>query len=197
MVNVGWLNHQGSFPPSILRMKGDLEIWLSALLIASFPMPLEDLFMSLCSRWYSFHMRKTHQEESLIYIYNCHPLYRQKRSQNGREFVFAVRGATSSLNDQSLVVCLWYSLHERHDSPFETDFHQYGQYVNFLPGPFCAQDWGNHIDVGTPWILPGVDLIPPWLTVTLTIPQVLPIDDANCKGRFWIPNPRYKWIQAQ
>ena len=37
MVNVGWVNCQGSLPPSILHVKGDLEIWLSTLLIASFP----------------------------------------------------------------------------------------------------------------------------------------------------------------
>ena len=37
MVNVGWVNRWGSLPYSILRVKGDLEIWLSALLIASFP----------------------------------------------------------------------------------------------------------------------------------------------------------------
>ena len=37
----------GSFPPLILRVKGDLEIWLSALLIASFPRPLEDEFLFL------------------------------------------------------------------------------------------------------------------------------------------------------
>ena len=36
---------------SILRMKGDLDIWLSALLIASFPKPLEDKLMFLRSWW--------------------------------------------------------------------------------------------------------------------------------------------------
>ena len=51
MVNVGWVNRQGSLPPSILRMKGDLEIWLSALLIASFPRPLEDEFLFLRLWW--------------------------------------------------------------------------------------------------------------------------------------------------
>ena len=34
MVNVDWVNRRGSHPPSILLMKGDLEIWLSDLLIA-------------------------------------------------------------------------------------------------------------------------------------------------------------------
>ena len=42
MVNVGWINHRGSFPPSILRVNGDLEIWCKALLIASLPRPLRD-----------------------------------------------------------------------------------------------------------------------------------------------------------
>ena len=42
MVNVGWVNRRGSLPSSILRVKGDLEIWLSARLIASLPRPLED-----------------------------------------------------------------------------------------------------------------------------------------------------------
>ena len=35
-VNVGWVNRWGSILSSILCMKGDLEIWLSALLIAAF-----------------------------------------------------------------------------------------------------------------------------------------------------------------
>ena len=36
-VNVGWVNHRGSFPLLTLRVKGDLEIWLRALPIASLP----------------------------------------------------------------------------------------------------------------------------------------------------------------
>ena len=42
MVNVGWVNRRWSFPPSILHVKGDLEIWFNTLLIASFPRPLRD-----------------------------------------------------------------------------------------------------------------------------------------------------------
>ena len=42
IVNVSWVNRRGSLPPSIQHMKGDLEIWLSALLIASFPRPTEE-----------------------------------------------------------------------------------------------------------------------------------------------------------
>ena len=53
MVNVGWVNRQGSLPPSILRMKGDLEIWLNARLIASFPRPLEDGILFLLLWWQS------------------------------------------------------------------------------------------------------------------------------------------------
>ena len=53
MVNVGWVNCRGSLPPSILRVKGDLEIWLSALLIASLSRLLEDELLFLRSRWTS------------------------------------------------------------------------------------------------------------------------------------------------
>ena len=53
MVNVGRVNRQGSLPPLILCVKGDLEIWLSALLIASFPKPLENELLFLCSWWQS------------------------------------------------------------------------------------------------------------------------------------------------
>ena len=60
MVNVGWVNRRGSLPPSILLVKGDLEIWLSALLIASFPKPLEDEFLFLRSGGNPHHTRKTH-----------------------------------------------------------------------------------------------------------------------------------------
>ena len=35
----------GSLPSSIQRVRGDLEIWLSALLMASFPKPPEDKFL--------------------------------------------------------------------------------------------------------------------------------------------------------
>ena len=51
VVNVAWVNHRGSFLPSILRVKGDLEIWLSALFIASFPKSLEDELLFLRSWW--------------------------------------------------------------------------------------------------------------------------------------------------
>ena len=51
MVNIGWVNRQGSFPPSILRVKGDLKIWYNALLILSFPRPLRDGLLFLRSRW--------------------------------------------------------------------------------------------------------------------------------------------------
>ena len=42
MANVGWLKRRGNLVPSILYMKGDLEIWSSAQFIASFPKPLLD-----------------------------------------------------------------------------------------------------------------------------------------------------------
>ena len=88
MVNVGWANHRGSFPPSILYVKGDLEIWFNTLLIASFPRPLRDgLLIARREIWIS---------------------------------IFAVRGATSFSNDQSLVAWLWYSPHEEGGSRFET-----------------------------------------------------------------------------
>ena len=51
MVNVGWENCWGSLPSSIQRVKGDLEIWLSALLTTSFPKPIEGGFLSLRSWW--------------------------------------------------------------------------------------------------------------------------------------------------
>ena len=45
----GLSERRGSLPSSILHVKGDLEICLSALLITSFPKPLEDEFLYLCS----------------------------------------------------------------------------------------------------------------------------------------------------
>ena len=58
IVNVGWVNYRRSLPPSILCVKGDLEIWLSALLIASFPRPLKDEFLFLHSWWTSLSYEK-------------------------------------------------------------------------------------------------------------------------------------------
>ena len=58
MVNVDWTNYRGNLPPLILRMKGDLEIWLSTLLITSFSKPLEDEFLFLHSLWKSFSYEK-------------------------------------------------------------------------------------------------------------------------------------------
>ena len=49
MVNVGCMNHRESLPPSIQRVKGDLEIWLSALLIALFPRATKGEFLFLRS----------------------------------------------------------------------------------------------------------------------------------------------------
>ena len=46
-VKVGWVNRRGNLPSSIQRVKGNLEIWLSALLIASFTRPLEDELLFL------------------------------------------------------------------------------------------------------------------------------------------------------
>lgn len=42
MVNVGYVKRWGSLALSILHVKVDFEIWLKALLIASFPMFLGD-----------------------------------------------------------------------------------------------------------------------------------------------------------
>jgi len=40
MVNVDWVNRRGNLLASIIQVKGDLEIWLKALLMASLPKPL-------------------------------------------------------------------------------------------------------------------------------------------------------------
>ena len=42
----------------MLHVKGDLEIWFSALLIASFPKPLQVGLLYLCSWWCSFSYEK-------------------------------------------------------------------------------------------------------------------------------------------
>ena len=53
MVNVGWWNRWGSIAPSILRVKGDLEIWFNALLTASFPKHLQGGLLYLHLWWCS------------------------------------------------------------------------------------------------------------------------------------------------
>ena len=68
MVNVGWVIRRGSLPSSILRVKGDLEIWLSALLIASFPRLLEDEFLLLRSWWLS----PSYEKDSLWGVLDLH-----------------------------------------------------------------------------------------------------------------------------
>ena len=68
MVNVGWVNRWGSLLPSILHVNGDLEIWLSALLIASFPRPLEDELPFLRSWWTS----SSYEKDSLGGVFNLH-----------------------------------------------------------------------------------------------------------------------------
>ena len=70
------------------------------------------------------HMRKTHWEESLIYVDNFHPSHHQKRSQTGREFVFVVYGVIPSLDGQSPFAWLCYSAPERRDFRLESDFYQ-------------------------------------------------------------------------
>ena len=51
MVNVGCVNCRRSLPPSIQHVKCDLEIWLNALLMASFPRPIKEEFLFLRSWW--------------------------------------------------------------------------------------------------------------------------------------------------
>ena len=100
MVNIGWWNRRGSVAPSILRAKGDLEIWFNALLIASFPKPLRVRLLYLRSRWCSC----SYEKDSLggvLDLYNYHPSHRQKRSQTRREFIFVVHGVIPSLDSQS------------------------------------------------------------------------------------------------
>ena len=53
MVNVGWWNRRGSLAPSILCVKGDLEIRSKALLMVSFPRPLWDRLLYLRLWWCS------------------------------------------------------------------------------------------------------------------------------------------------
>ena len=113
------------------------------------------------------HTRKTHQEESLICVYNYHPSHRQKKSQKWREFAFSVHCATSSLNDQSPAACPQHSSHERCGSHPETSS-QYGQCAHFPPDLFFDQDHENDLDVKTPQILPSGDLNLPQLDVKLT-----------------------------
>ena len=52
MVNVGGWNRRGSLALSILRVKGDLEIWFNALLIALLPKPLWGRLLYLRLWWY-------------------------------------------------------------------------------------------------------------------------------------------------
>ena len=50
MANIGWWKRLGSFALSILRVKGDFEIWLNAFFITSFPNPLREGL--LCFLWW-------------------------------------------------------------------------------------------------------------------------------------------------
>ena len=58
MVNVGWVNHRGSFLPSIFSVNGDLDIWRKTLPIASFSKPLRDRHLLLCLLWQSSSEKK-------------------------------------------------------------------------------------------------------------------------------------------
>ena len=120
----------------------------------------------------SHHTRKTYQEESLIYVYNYHPFHCQKRNKKWKGFAFFVRGATSSLNDQSPAVCPQHFPHERRGSQPKTSFQQYKQYAHSPPRPFFVQDHGSDLDPETSQILPGLDLNLPSLNIRLTITQV-------------------------
>ena len=199
---VGWTTEE----VSLLRFCAWKVIWKFGWVLCSSHhfLRLWKTYSCLCVHdGIPLHTKKTHKEESLIYVYNYHPLHRQKRSQNGREFIFAVCGATSSLNDQSLIACPWYFLRERHDPSFETwplvrDWLSPVWTVCTLPSRslLCLRlrksSW-RWDPLDSTWY----GLIPPWLTVTLTITQVLPTNGANCKDRVLIPGPRGKWIQAQ
>ena len=67
-----------------------------------------------------------------------------------------------------------------------------------FPNFVQVQGQENYPVVETLWVLsvgdlpgvgfPGVDLILPCLTIALTSIQVLPTDDANCRGKIWSPS---------
>ena len=124
------------------------------------------------------HIRKTHQEP-LIYVYKYHPLHRQKRIQNWREFAFAVHGATSSLNDQSPAACSWHFPHERGGFHPKTSSYWSGQYAHSLLDPLFVQEYESDLETETPQILPDSDLNLPQLDVRSLqhqkFPQTAPI----------------------
>ena len=104
-VNVGWVNHWGSFPLSTLWVKDDFEIWFRALPIASLPRPLQDRLPLSVYNGDPHHTKKTHWEESWTWGGSYYYYHHQKRCQNLKEFPYIARGVTSFANDQSLVAC--------------------------------------------------------------------------------------------
>ena len=158
MVNVGWVNHWESLPPSILRVKGDLEIWFNALLIASFPRPLQDELLLLRLWWLSLSQEKVSLEGAFdLGLWLPSPTSSKEKSES--EGVRLRRSRRNLFSDgQSPVAWPYYSLHERHGSHFKTASCQYGWYACQLPDPFFAQYWENDLDIGTLWITPDSGL---------------------------------------
>ena len=111
--------------------------------------------------------------------------------------VFAALGAASSSNHQFLAI-----------KPFNR--FAYGMHDLSLSSGFCSCEKCSHCPlvaclglspvrdskycpaVGNPHVRFGVDLILPFLTVSLVETQVLPTDGANCRVGLWGPDPTSK-----
>ena len=96
-------------------MKGDLEIWFNALLIASIPKPLRVGLLYLRSWWCSFSYEKDSLGGASIYDDNYYYFHYQKRNQTEKEFVFVARGVALSLDGQSPFAWPCCSIPERCD----------------------------------------------------------------------------------
>ena len=81
-------------------------------------------------------------------------------------------------------------MHGIYDFHLEVDFGQYVWYAHFFHDHFSTPGLRKDHHVVMPSLMLVVDLVLPLSTVTLTLAQALPTDDANCRVMICSPSPK-------
>ena len=132
MVNVGWWKRRRSLAPSILHVKGDLEILFSAWFITSFPAPLRSGLLYF-HRWWRFSL----QEKNLLggvldlrlWLASFSSLEEPSKLEGDR---FRCTRRSFFLSHRSPFAWLYYRLAFRiRDFPLKSGFYSYGWYAHY------------------------------------------------------------------
>ena len=132
MVNVGWWKRRRSLAPSILHVKGDLEILFSAWFITSFPAPLRSGLLYF-HRWWRFSLQEKNSLGGVLdlrlWLASFSSLEEPSKLEGDR---FRCTRRSFFLSHRSPFAWLYYRLAFRiRDFPLESGFYSYGWYAHY------------------------------------------------------------------